>query len=88
MFISTIRQADTGGHITVEELVIENGEDLKLICISDDCIVGYRVSSIFEAEVSDELFVCYNKSSLEEYVSKTVATIAWGIFTKGEEDYE
>lgn len=88
MFISSIRQVDTGGHITIEELEIENGGELKVIGISDDCIVGYRTSSILEAEQSDELFVCYTKPSLKEYVSKTVATIAWGIFTEGEEERE
>lgn len=86
MFISTIQSVDTGGHVKIEELKIENGGDLKVIGVSEDCIVGYSTNSILEAKEEHELFVCYTKKSLEMHVAAVVATIAWGLFTGGEFD--
>jgi hypothetical protein len=85
MFISSIQSVDTGGHVTVEELVIENGGELKAIGITADSIVGYSADSILEAELEDELFVCNTKNKLDQYVPKTVSSIVWGLFTAGGE---
>jgi hypothetical protein len=85
MYISSMQSVDTGGHVTIEELKVENGGALKAIGITADSIVGYSTDSILEAELGDELFVCNNKHTLDQYVPKIVSLIVWGLFTAGGE---
>ncbi|MEQ2529113.1 hypothetical protein WMO40_20780 [Bacillaceae bacterium CLA-AA-H227] len=86
MFISLMKTVEAGSDISVEELHVENGGDVKMICVSQESIVGYSTSSFKVAEEKHELFVCYTKKELEKYVSPVVATIAWGFFTDGGEN--
>ena len=85
MFISSMQTVEAGSQISVEELLIENGGNLKMICVSDDFIVGYSTSSILKAEEDHEIFVCYTRRDLDKHVTFVVATIAWGFFTDGGE---
>ena len=79
MYISFVQTLDTGGHIKIEELLIENGGELKSIGICDEFIVGYR-TTVTESEGDDELFVVSTRKALENELPPIIAMIAWGIF--------
>lgn len=79
MYISFVQTLNIGGHIKKEELLIENGGELKSIRICDEFIVGYRTTDT-ETETDDELFVVSTRKGLEKELPPIIAMIAWGIF--------
>jgi len=85
MYISKIHTLDTGGNVFIKELLIEEGGQLKSICISSDCIVGYQ-NSFIDAEFGDDLFLVTTKRDLEKHVPPSIAQIAWGFYEGGKED--